>query len=416
MSTHTVLALKVSRGGSATYLFAIPISLALKLLEIPDPSHPFPENRRVNKAHAMDFGNYWETHQGAWVVPPLLLDCSDELSTRSTQPANAIGTLVEVDLREKRHGSLRILDGQHRILGWLLKQRDLDNRVANATSAYNKAVIGGESGAAKEAIEQIAFLKEQMERFDRESIAINLIDSLDAKKHQQFFVDIAKNALGINKTVQAKFDSGSIVNRVAQHLISNHELLVGRIDLEKTSCSGSNPNLLTVVNIADIVRHVCFGIGSRVTVRREISYRDENLMSVTGDFFDLMMQSFPQLKEVHSRKMAPSSLRANSLLGSGTIWRCLAGAFHKMCVVDGDGVGLLAVQRAERKMYAKMLSGLSARMPLPITREWFSTRLFPTKNSKAPSSRAQDLGAMVDLMAAWARSGQPFNPKNVRGR
>lgn len=409
------MALTVSRGGSATYLFAIPISLALKLLEIPDPSRPFPENRRVKREHAVDFGNYWETHEGGWVVPPLLLDCTDAIIARSTRPANAIGTLVEIDLPEDRHGSMRILDGQHRILGWFLKRQDIDVRVANATSAYNKAVIGGARAAAEEAREQIALLKLQMERFDSESIAINLIDLLDAKKHQQFFVDIAKNALGINKTVQAKFDSGSIVNRVAQHLISNHELLVGRIDLEKTSCSGSNPNLLTVVNIADIVRHVCFGIGTRVTARREISYRDENLMSLASEFFDLMVQGFPQLKDVHSRRITPSALRANSLLGSGTIWRCLAGAFHKLCVVEGGGVGLLAVQNAERKMYAKMLSELSTCMQLPISREWFSTNLFPAKTSKAPSSRTQDLGAMVDLLAAWARCGQPFNPKNVRG-
>jgi hypothetical protein len=75
-----VTAQQIKRLGSTEYLFAIPISLALELLEIPDPARPFADNRRVSKKHAMDFGNYWEMHSEDWVVPPILLDTAEELT------------------------------------------------------------------------------------------------------------------------------------------------------------------------------------------------------------------------------------------------------------------------------------------------------------------------------------------------
>ena len=121
-----------------------------------------------------------------------------------------------------------------------------------------------------------------IKRLEQENVSINLIDSLSAKKHQQFFVDIAKNALGINKTVQAKFDSASIINRVTQELIKSHPLFENRIDMEKTSCSGSNSNLLTVVNVSDISRHACFGVNRMITAKRNSSISRNSFMNTVG--------------------------------------------------------------------------------------------------------------------------------------
>jgi hypothetical protein len=76
MGSHTVTAQRIRQGNSFAFLFSLPINFVLDILEIPDPNKPFPENRRVSKKHALDFGNYWERHEGGWVVPPVLLDSS----------------------------------------------------------------------------------------------------------------------------------------------------------------------------------------------------------------------------------------------------------------------------------------------------------------------------------------------------
>ena len=410
-----VTAQQIKRLGSTEYLFAIPISLALDLLEIPDPARPFADNRRVSKKHAMDFGNYWEMHSTEWVVPPILLDTAEELTFNEIKRDNDQISLVDLNLPADHKHSLRILDGQHRILGWYLKKLDLNVRLSDATTDYNKAVIAS-SHADKEIIQrELDAINSHSKRLDQEHVSINLIDSLSAKKHQQFFVDIAKNALGINKTVQAKFDSASIINRVTQELIKSHPLFEDRIDMEKTSCSGSNPNLLTVVNVSDISRHACFGVNRMVTAKRENNYKDQDLVETVTIFLDLMVDNVRPLQLIVDGRMKPADFREQYMLGSGTIWRCLAGAFYEACVIIDDDEGTIDLDEDQVRKFAKMIKLFSENMSLPISAQWFATTLFPVKRSKAPSSRAQDLESMVGLLTAWTRHGRLFFPKTPNG-
>jgi hypothetical protein len=296
-----------------------------------------------------------------------------------------------------------------------LKKIDLDARLTDSNSSYNKAVIAGETREAAVFLEEITQIERAIFRLQNEQVSINLIDSLNPKMHQQFFVDIAKNALGINKTVQAKFDSSSIINRVTQNIIKGHPLLQGRIDLEKTSCSGTNPNLLTVVNISDITRHTCFGVNRMVTARRESNYQDAVLETNVRRFLDIMVKNVPQLQMVMSGNLSAPNFREEYMLGSGTIWRCLAGAYYEACVIVNDLEGTIEVDLSQVRKFEKFISNFADQMTLPISREWFATTLFPIKRSKAPSSRAQDLDAMVWLMTAWTRNGRLFFPKNPSG-
>lgn len=413
--SQTVTAQQIKRLGSTEYLFAIPISLALDLLEIPDPARPFIDNRRVSKKHAMDFGNYWEMNATEWVVPPILLDTAEELSYSELKRDSDQISLVQLKLPADHKHSLRILDGQHRILGWYLKKLDLNARLSDATTAYNKAVIASATTDKVIIQNELDAINSHLKRLNQELVSINLIDSLSAKKHQQFFVDIAKNALGINKTVQAKFDSASIINRVTQELIKTHPLFEDRIDMEKTSCSGSNPNLLTVVNVSDISRHTCFGVNRMVTAKRENNYKDEDLIETVTVFLDLMVENVNPLQLVVDGRIKPPDFRERYMLGSGTIWRCLAGAFYEACVIIDDNEGTIELDQSQVKKFAKMIQLFSEDMDLPISAQWFATTLFPIKRSKAPSSRAQDLEAMVGLLTTWTRNGRLFFPKTPSG-
>ena len=410
-----VTAQQIKRLGSTEYLFAIPISLALELLEIPDPARPFADNRRVSKKHAMDFGNYWEMHSEDWVVPPILLDTAEELTFSEVKRDNDQISLVILYLPADHKHSLRILDGQHRILGWYLKKLELNARLADVTTAYNKAVIASATSDKIIIQKELDAINVNINRLGQEHVSINLIDSLSAKKHQQFFVDIAKNALGINKTVQAKFDSASIINRVTQELIKSHPLFENRIDMEKTSCSGSNPNLLTVVNVSDISRHACFGVNRMITAKRENNYKDHDLVENVTIFLDLMVKNVQQLQLIIDGRIKPPDFREQYMLGSGTIWRCLAGAFYESCVIINDDEGSIELDENQVRKFAKMIKLFSEDMLLPISSQWFATTLFPIKRSKAPSSRAQDLEAMVGLLTAWTRNGRLFFPKTPNG-
>jgi hypothetical protein len=412
MGSSTFTAQRIRQGNSFAFLFSLPINTVLTILEIPDPNKPFPENRRVSRKHALDFGNYWEKHEGGWIVPPLLLDSSKSLKCKLLSKDLGSSELVELEMGDSQHYEIRILDGQHRILGWYLKSIDLDMRLSEITSNFNKALLNEEKMKSEILLSEIEHIRKTKERISNEHVTVYLIDSLSSKLHQQYFVDIAKNALGINKTVQAKFDNASVVNRVSIKIINSHSLLAGRVDLEKTSCSGENPNLLSVVNIADITRHACFGVNRRVTAAKEINYKDEELETNVIQFFDSVVKKIPVLAKIANGTLEPKKLRKDFMLGSGTIWRCLAGAFYETCVINDDDQGTIEIDPKQLVCFENFLELFSENMRLPISRQWFATTLFPTRKSKAPSSRAQDLSSMVDLMTAYSRNGQLFVPKN----
>lgn len=396
------------------FLFPISILDLLEVVEIPDPSHPFPGNRRVSKKHAAEFGNYWEANQGNWIVPPILLDSGEVIQVSDLlSDSSEIGS-CSVHLASESSRTLHILDGQHRVLGWYLKSREIDLRLDGATTAYNKAVLNNDDAAMKVAESEINHLNNVIRRFKTEFVSIQLVDQLDEVAHRQFFVDIAKNALGINKTVQSKFDTSSIINRVAQSLIETHRFLRGRVDLEKTSCSGTNENLLSVVNVADLVRHCCFGVSARVTARRESVYEDDQLFEVVANFIDIVVMSSDHLKRVQSSDLKVSQLRQESLLASSTVWRGLAGGFFKACVVPDDDAGRLSIDKRMLHRYEQTVIELAGSMALPISRNWMNTKLFSNRTSKAPLSRTQDLKALSDLVASWTQSGKLFDPPNAR--
>lgn len=415
MNSYTVTAQRIRQGNSNAFLFSLPINVVISVLEIPDPTKPFPDNRRVSKKHALDFGNYWEKHEGGWIVPPVLLDSSKSMKYKLISNNLGESKIVELEIDASKHDEIRILDGQHRILGWYLKSLDLDTRLSETTSHFNKAVLNDEKLKSELLLSEIENIRKTKERINNEHVTIYLIDFLSSKLHQQFFVDIAKNALGINKTVQAKFDNASVINRVSLKLINSHPLLLGRVDLEKTSCSGENPNLLSVVNISDITRHACFGVNRRVTAAKENNYQDGELESNVRVFFDAVVKKIPVLAKVIDGSLEPKKLREDCMLGSGTIWRCLAGAFYETCVITNDDEGLIEIDPKQLGYFEKFLDLFSENMQLPISRQWFATTLFPTRRSKAPSSRAQDLSSMVELMTAYSRNGQLFVPKNPSG-
>ena len=415
MNSIKTIAQKMEHGATVSFITALSITDLLDLLDIPDPNKPFEDNRRVNKRHAMEFGDYWESQRNGWISPPLLLDTELVIEYENIRELESESTvLISIPSSKKREVS--ILDGQHRVLGWFLKQNDLLSRQNEANGTYNRAVFANDLILKLAAEDELRKIEYSLNRMRNEKVGITLISGLQRKQHQQFFVDIAKNALGINKTVQGKFDATSIVNRVSLELVNSHPLLNGKIDMEKTKCNGSNPNFLSLVNITDIVRHIGFGLNSRVTAKREDLYEDNDLYKVANRFFDLMLKNVEILKELRNNQISTLWIRENSLLGSGTIWRCLAGAFHETSVIDEDS--RLSIDSAEYKSFEKFIQMFALDSKLPISQRWFATELFPTKKSAAPTSRSQDLMDLVNLFQLWIENNELFNPRkyNVKRR
>lgn len=420
MTVHTTEARVLEQGNVVSFITTLPINKLLEILEIPDPNVPFEDNRRVKIKHAREFGDYWENQMKGWIVPPLILDTEDNLLRRPI--ASMSENFCEIELPITKKWKLHILDGQHRVLGWHLKQRDIEKRLEEAHNQYNRAVFAKNVNLQQQSNQEIKMLKYLQQRLELEQVGVLIVTGINRQVHRQFFVDIAKNALGINKTVQAKFDVSSIVNRVASNIMESHPLLVNRVDTESTKCSGENENFLSVVNLADIIRHVGFGINNRVSSKKELIYSDDDLYQLSLSFFDIFSNEMSVLEKIQNGSVSAKLLRENSLLGSGTIWRCLAGAYHNYCVVDEEYEiqdvkrRKLSFNRTQQKKFISFVREFNLHSELPIERNWLSTGFFPKKTSTGPTSRSQDLLGMVKLFELWIDSGTLFEPRRLRDR
>jgi len=420
LNSILVEARSIKHGENVSHITSISIENLLNIIEIPDPNQPFEDNRRVKIKHAREFGEYWENQVTGWISPPIMLDTEETLQTSTIEGTSEILCRIEIPVSDVV--KLKILDGQHRILGWHLKKLEINKRLEEANSNFNRAVFTNDTNLrmrSKEVIDHLEFLRKRM---NIEHVGILIISGINRETHRQFFVDIAKNAVGINKTVQAKFDASSIINRVTATIMESHELLVNRIDTESTKCSGDNENILSVVNLSDIVRHLGFGINKRVTAKKERDYVDDDLYQISIIFFDLMLENINVLKQIQEDVVSAKWLRENSLFGSGTIWRCLAGAFHNLCIVDELIFGAdinknkLSVDKTKISKYQDFLSQLNSNSALPISKQWFATGYFPKRNSSGPTSRSQDLLGMVRLFESWIESGEFFRSNKYSRR
>ncbi|MEE6286966.1 DNA sulfur modification protein DndB [Georgenia sp. MJ173] len=403
---RSLLAQRYTRAGRSVYVVALPLRLISTHLPIPDPEKPFEGNRRVNLTHARKFGQYWRANQ-EWVSPPLLLDTLAPLLDNFDPKYAAGGVEVGVlKLPYNTAGELDILDGQHRILGWKLIADTISDdlkksreQLERSKRAEDPVGIQYYEGLTREATRD-------QERLGREYVTLEILEGLDAETHKQYFSDIAVNAKGITKSTTVSFDQRQIANRVTTSIVRELPILRDRVDFERDRVMGQNESWLGAKNVSDIVKHVALGMSGRATSAFEVEANETPLTKIAISFFEALSSSFDDLEEMAQGDIDPVELRNRSLLGSVTIVRVLAGAYHDLAVRAERG-GTFSVS-AEGDARARLLfEKLAPHMDFPVSAEWQATGYF-AEDAKAPSSRAQDLKGLSSLIATWGSDGRPF--------
>jgi hypothetical protein len=416
--TKELAAQQVTRGGKTVYILSLPIQLVPVHLPIPDPSRPIDSNRAVSKSHAEGFGAYWLKNVGSWTVPPLLVDTADHLKFDEKFTITDGPRLGVLHLPDYSNQILRTLDGQHRILGWALVRNRL---IKDLEAAQEQFQIAQRTGTAIEkdlATEKLEQTRASLQRMQTEQVTLEIVSGVTEHEHKTFFVTIADNAVGINTSERARMDETNMTSRVAKQLVDTLDVLQNRVEMRKSSAGKSSKDLVSLANVRDIVRHSCFGIKGKVTAAREQSVNDANAMEISEHFFRAMSEAVPQLKQIVNGTYLPKALKQESLLGSVTIWRCLAGSYNDLAVTLVNNRDLHWNKSGHDKFVA-MLTELYKKMKISgtgserkIMGAWAETGCF-NPGELAPRSRAQDLRNLSTLFTAWAESGMAFSPKKV---
>lgn len=398
--SSTYLAIKTVQGGRTVYTVRVPLADLSTILPVPDPNNVDKDNRKVDRLHAKQFGEYLDSKQD-WVAPALLARDSGGCVFEKVDDHGAVGYLT-VPWAIGGISPMRTIDGQHRILGVAIEKQ----RITDAITGIDREMarrVSPEKQAKLEAERQK--LIGQMDRLKREFVGLDIYVEPDPIKAQQMFVDVADNAKGISSAVRARFDSYKVANRTLGDVI-DHPLLKGRVDAEQDRMTAKNPNLMGAKHVADITRAVIAGAGGRISKKAEQTLTDGEVIEQVKDFLDAISNAFiglaavteddPHAERKDGELTKAQELRRSSLLGSVGMLRVLGGVFHELR--DGDNP-------VELGDITEFFKRLDRHMSAPIADHsiWRTTEAKADfePNASAPIMRQQNIVHLVDVITGW---------------
>lgn len=382
---------RYQQGDRVVYSIDLSLAHVAATLPRPDPNRPTPGNRRVSDSHARSFGKYVLQNKD-WIAPALLLRAPDIFKFEMDRKVE--GTQFGIlSVPRLVRTELRILDGQHRILGLYYAAEEVAAQLQEIRNDLAGARRQQDPALESHFREKLAAAEELLTRLHREriSIQIHIEDALTA--FQQMFVDIADNALGIKSAIRVRFDNRKVVNRTLDDVLK-HALLNGRVDLEQDRVSGLSSSLLGAKHVADIVRTVTVGLSGRIGRRQETELREAELVENTNRFLDVLVGGFPVLDNMIEGSATPQDLRKTSLLGSATMLRVLAGVYYELASKDNMSDDEI------QEFFSKLAPFMDA--PVKKDSHWIEAGVFSV-GAMAPKARRQDLEALARTTIRWAR-------------
>lgn len=383
------------QGKRTVYSIDLSIADIVDQLMKPDPDRPIEANRRIRPAHAKGYATYL-TEKPDWTSPPLLLRAPTGLFNFEPFELGVKGTdWGYLEVPRHARDELAIIDGQHRILGAHYAWEEVINAIRSAREGVAKAKSNGQPAGVVRELEKV--LKERQEvkkRFEEERMTIQIVLENDPIAYKQMFFDIADNARGITHSVRARFDSRKIVNRCIE-VVMEHPLLDGNVDIDQDRILGGNQFLMSAKHIADVIRVLEVGIFGRIGKRLEDELTEDHLEKQAVVFFDLLVAARPELAAVRDGQLSAAELRTQSLLGSATIQRVIAGAYHDL--VRGEN----GAPKLKRREIQTFFAQLDMKAPIDPGGDWMKTEAF-NDPYMSPVARKQEVAGLVTAIGRWA--------------
>jgi DGQHR domain-containing protein len=409
------IATKKYMGGRPVYHLDMCISQLTTGVDAPPVGVPQDDNRIVDETRGKAFRDYVHERK-EWASPSLLLWCPleilkftplTEVNEKVNDPSVILGTLA---IPRNSRQSIRILDGQHRILGFHMWMERLNKDLSAAKAHLANAQKMGQKAVIDQAKERLEEAEANLERSVNESVGIDILVCTSAQEAKQIFADIANNAKGMVKALAIGFDQSKIVNRVTTILALEkpHIMLRDRVDFNKDRVSGVSPYFISAKTLSDIVTAVMAGTNGKIKKAQDNSSNDLNFEVKTREFLDAVSIAFEE-----DLKKTVQDLRSSSLLGSGTVFRVLAGVWFEL-TKNTDLSGKPVAPKMNKKEATDFFKKLAPFMEIPIKigSGWLTTGVFPDPSKAnavtAPGSRTQELKTLTDELVNWALKPTDF--------
>lgn len=411
----TFIATRKFMGGRPVFHLDMCIAQLTAGVDAPPVGVAQEDNRIVKENRGRLFRDYVNSNK-EWASPSLLLWCPIGILDFETLPQ--INDLVRdpsvvlgiLSVPRNSRQSIKILDGQHRILGFHLWMDQLNKELQTSKLNLSEAMKAGQPKVIELAKDKVAKAEENMERSIKESIGIDILICSSAKEARQIFADIANNAQGMVKALAIGFDQSKLVNRVTSIVASDfpHPLLDGKVDFNKDRIAGDSEMLISAKTLADSIRALTVGITGRISRVQELGDLDEDVTQRTRKYLDCLQKAFAD-----DFAKTPQDFRKTSLLSSGTMFRVLAGVWFEL-TSSTNAQGKSIKPRMSVEDAIKFFKQLAPHMQIPLKpgNKWLTTGVFPSPAAgavvTAPGSRNQELKKLTLEITNWALAPNQF--------
>jgi hypothetical protein len=435
----------VSMHGRKTFVAMMKISSLKDLMPEVKVGESIDTNREVNEKRVAELAEYYLRSGDRVVIPPILADTHLDFEfqkggelTVDTNDSNKIEVgILQIPLAID--DAMIILDGQHRVAGLVKAYRETVAGLKNLEDERDRLMDQESDPLQRERLRsvntEIATLQALEARFNRDTVTVEIRTNTPRDLHKEWFVTIADNAKGINKSERARLDTINMSSLVAKKVCDKHILLSGtlgdsgqpRVDFRNNMAKRSSDTIYSLDNIRNVVKNIAFSAEKKETARLERAMvdRSDDIVAECLKFFDALVsnvQEYEQLSKITSGYTG-ATFRKESLYGSPTMLRALAGAYHSLVLQDESKAKAknsfeLKHNPEGYKQFTELLKNLSQYMDLKIydTKadeidihpKWRATTLF-RESGLAPQSGFQDLSKLVELLTQWGKLGKVFS-------
>ncbi len=266
-------------------------------------------NRRLTISHARNIQAYLSDRPD-WLLGALLLGIAPdalEFEPYKDDAGNASEGFGELRILTNRINTLRIFDGQHR-----------RRAIADALDRLENS---------DENSRQLAALRGS-------SLPIVLYAEQDLKALRQMFTDASKTK-PIEANTVTRFDKRDAFNLAAVWLAENSELFADRVEMERTTVQRSSQCLISINQLAKVLKTLEFGYKSRVSKDRNeelmqsLDALHERCLAWADGFMPAARQEFNDLLTGDIANEEIPKLRLTSFAYNSTVIRVIAGCLHQ---------------------------------------------------------------------------------------
>ena len=274
-------------------------------------------NRRLTPSHARNIQQYLGDRDD-WLLGPMLLGIAPDalvFEPYEDEEGNEIGpNFGRLSIKSNRANTMRIFDGQHR---------------RRAIQDVLDKLLDDDSKASKLAKLRVA------------SVPIVLFAEGNIRALRQMFTD-ASRTKSIEANVVTRFDKHDPFNLAAMHLVNESKLFGGRVELDASRVIRGSFALISVNQLAQVLKVLKVGHGRRVSrTQRELYMQDldrlySSCLDWSDDFLPTTRWEYAALLSGVIKNEDIPVHRAESLAFSTIFLRILAGCYHDWMEENSD--------------------------------------------------------------------------------